>query len=270
MDKTTVLGMILGLLAIGTGLVLKGVSLLALFNPAAFLIIFVGTAAAVFIAFPTQTIKKIPALVKIIFQEDKQSKDKQKIIRQLIDWSIKSRKEGILSLESEIEKIDDPFLASGLQLAIDGQSPDFIRDVMLEKVRAMEERHEEGASIFTQAGTYAPTLGVLGAVIGLIAALGSMEDMDVLGEAISAAFMAALFGIFSGYVLWHPFANKLREKSKKEILVKYIMIEGVASLSVGESPQVLNDKLNSYLSQEEISTLDNENKGEEYVEEKAV
>src|SRR5690625_7843213 len=110
MDKTTVLGMILGLLAIGTGLVLKGVSLLALFNPAAFLIIFVGTASALFIAFSTQTIKKIPALIKIIFQEDKQSKDKQMIISQLIDWSIKSRKEVILTLESEIAKITNPIL----------------------------------------------------------------------------------------------------------------------------------------------------------------
>src|SRR5699024_2932956 len=110
------------------------------------------------------------------------------------------------------------------------------------------ERHQEGAAVFSQAGTYAPTLGVLGAVIGLIAALGDMSDIEALGYAISAAFIATLFGIFTGYVLWHPFANKLKEKSKQEILRKQIMIEGILSLTTGDSPQVIKDKLSSYLS----------------------
>src|SRR5699024_8943246 len=115
-------------------------------------------------------------------------------------------------------------------------------DVMLEKVDAMEDRHRIGASVFSQAGTYAPTLGVLGAVIGLIASLANLEDMEVLGSAISAAFIATLFGIFTGYVLWHPFANKLQEKSKKEIHVKLVIVEGILSITAGESPQILKDK----------------------------
>lgn len=256
MDRTTIIGIISGCLAVGVGLILKDVSLLSLFNPAAIVIIFVGTAASVLIAFPTSTIQKIPQLFVILFKDDQDNN--VELINTFTYWAEMTRKEGLLWLEEEIDKTSDPFLSSALQLVIDGQSNDLIRDVLIEKIRAMEERHREGASVFTQAGTYAPTLGVLGAVVGLIAALGSMEEMDVLGEAISAAFMATLFGIFSGYVLWHPFANKLKEKSKKEIHSKYIIIEGVLSLAAGESPQMIKDKLSSYLSSTEIHLLNEE------------
>jgi len=122
----------------------------------------------------------------------------------------------------------------------------------------MEKRHEECAQVFSQAGTYAPTLGVLGAVVGLIAALGNLSNMEVLGAAISAAFIATLLGIFTGYVLWHPFANKLREKSKQEVKIKLIMVEGILSITVGESPTVIKDKLSSYLSSRELAKIERE------------
>lgn len=265
MDRTTVIGITLGVLVVGVALYMKGVHLGALLNPAALLIIFVGTAASVLIAFPASTIKTIPKLMKVIFQETNRQ-SKVGIIEQFTVWSRLTRQEGILVLENEIEKTSDPFLKSGLRLVIDGQSPDFIRDVLLEKIGAMEERHDTGVAIFTQAGTYAPTLGVLGAVVGLIAALGNIEDMAVLGAAISAAFMATLFGIFTGYVLWHPFASKLRKKSTEEVQEKRMIIEGLLSLTNGESPQVLQDKLSSYLSTEELANLEEE---PEYVQEEA-
>lgn len=254
MDKSTIIGVISGVLAVGIGMVVKGVGVSALVNPAALLIIFVGTAAAVCIAFPMSTLKKTPDLFKIIFKDD-QKHDIKDLIEMFTDWADLTRKEGILALEQKVSEIDDPFLLSGVQFVIDGQTPEFIRDVMLEKINAMEDRHEEGAAIFSQAGTYAPTLGVLGAVIGLIAALGNMEDMDVLGAAISAAFVATLLGIFSGYVLWHPFANKLKEKSKKEIQTKEIMIEGILSVAIGESSMVVRDKLGSYLSSKDFKII---------------
>ena len=254
MDKTTIIGIILGFVAVGVGMVLKGVGVTALFNPAALLIIFAGTIAAVLIAFPMSAIKNVPDLLKVIFIE-KQGNDIPTLIEMFSEWADLTRKEGILSLEQKVSEIDDPFLLSGVQFVIDGQNPEFIRDVMIEKVEAMEVRHEEGAAIFSQAGTYAPTLGVLGAVVGLIAALGNMEDMAVLGEAISAAFIATLLGIFTGYVLWHPFANKLKEKSKKEVQIKEIMIEGILSITIGESSIVLRDKLSSYLSSKELASI---------------
>src|SRR5699024_1179558 len=143
------------------------------------------------------------------------------------------------------------------------QAEDGIRDRNVTGVQTcalpiLEVRHAEGAAVFSQAGTYAPTVGVLGAVVGLIASLANLEDMEVLGNAISAAFIATLLGLFTGYVLWHPFANKLREKSKHEVQSKHIMIEGVLSLTIGESPQIIYDKLISYLSAEEISKLEEE------------
>lgn len=261
MDKTSIIGLILGLIAVGVGMVLKGVGLEALINPAAILIILLGTAAAVTIAFPGSTLKKIPALFKIIFTEPKQANTKE-IIEMFSEWADQTRKEGILSLEQQINEVDDPFLSSGLQLAIDGQSPDFIKDIMLEKVEAMEQRHEEGAAIFTQAGTYAPTLGVLGAVIGLIAALGDMSDIDALGAAISAAFIATLLGIFTGYVLWHPFANKLREKSKREVLQKEIIVEGILSITTGDSRLIVQEKLGSLLTSKDVASLKEGNSDE--------
>ncbi|MBM7573525.1 flagellar motor stator protein MotA [Aquibacillus albus] len=251
MDKTTVIGIIVGVLAIGVGMVLKGVNVLALVNPAALIIIFLGTLAAVFISFPMNTIKNIPQLIKIIFKESNES-DLKTIITMFTNLSDVVRKEGVLALETHMSEFTDTFLKSGIGLIVDGQKPEFIRDVLLEKIDAMEQRHQKGIRLFTQAGTFAPTLGVLGAVVGLIAALGHMEDVALLGKAISAAFIATLFGIFSGYVLWHPFANKLREKSKDEVQVKLVMIEGILSVANGESPLVIKDKLGSYLSTKEF------------------
>lgn len=261
MDKTSVIGVILGVIAVGVGMILKGISFEALLNPAAFLIIIFGTIAAVLIAFPTRVIKNIPSLFKILFL-DQQKYDEKDLILTFTNWAEVTRREGILSLEKEIDQIEDPFLQSGIQMATDGQTPDFIEAVLMGKIVAMERRHEEGAAVFTQAGTYAPTLGVLGAVVGLIAALGSMDNMDVLGAAISAAFIATLFGIFTGYVLWHPFANKLREKSKREVLMKEMMVEGILAITAGESSAVIKDKLSSFLSAKEIIAL------EQYLESK--
>lgn len=246
MDKTSLIGLILGFVAVGVGMVLKGVDLHALANPAAILIILAGTAATVIIAFPTSEIKRVPKLFGVIFKEKKQL-DPIDLIKMISEWAQLARKEGLLALEAKTSEIDDPFLKNGLSLAVDGQSADYIRDVLSEEIEAMEERHSAGALIFTQAGTYAPTLGVLGAVVGLIAALKDMSDTDALGHAISAAFVATLLGIFTGYVLWHPFANKLKRKSKQEVKLKSMMIEGVLSVLEGEAPRVIEQKLASYL-----------------------
>jgi chemotaxis protein MotA len=246
MDKTSVIGVIMGLIAVGAGMFFKGVSPVALFNPAAILIILLGTAAAVTIAFPTHEIKKVPKLFGMLFKEQS-VQDPKEIIQYFSEIADIARKEGLLALESKSQEVDDQFLKDGLSLAVDGQSADYIRDVLHEEIDAMEERHSAGASIFSQAGTYAPTLGVLGAVIGLIAALGNMENTEEMGHAIAAAFIATLLGIFTGYVLWHPFANKLKRKSKREVQLKMMMVEGILSIIEGESPRVIEQKLASYL-----------------------
>lgn len=246
MDKSSLIGIFLGFFAVGFGMILKGTSLTALINPAAFLIIIVGTAATLFIGFPMAELKKIPKLVKLLFQ-GQQTSSIPEIIDLFVTLAGIARREGLLALETHAQEIKDPYLKTGLMLIIDGREPDFVRDVLSEEVEAMEERHQGGALIFSQAGTYAPTLGVLGAVVGLIAALGNLNDMDTLGYSIAAAFIATLLGIFTGYVLWHPFANKLKRLSKREALLKRIMIEGILSLQAGESSSAIEDKLKVYL-----------------------
>lgn len=250
MDISSVVGVIIAFIALLVGMFLKGVTPEVLINPAAILIIIFGTIAAVTIAFPMKELKRIPKLFKILFSETKLASDIY-LIKMFSQWADLARREGLLALESKAAEIEDPFLKNGLTLAIDGQNADYIRDVLTEEVEALEDRHASGAGIFSQAGTYAPTLGVLGAVVGLIAALKDMSDIDKLGHAISAAFVATLLGIFTGYVLWHPFANKLKRKSAVEVKQKLMMIEGILSVLEGEAPRVIEQKLASYLTMEE-------------------
>lgn len=258
MDKTSLIGVVLGFIAVGAGMILKGVDITALINPASILVILVGTAASVIIAFPSSEIKRVPKLFGIVFKEQKMPKPKDLIIL-FSDMAQLARREGLLALEAKMDEIDDPFLKQGLILAVDGQSADYIRNVLSDEIDAMEERHSAGAAIFSQAGTYAPTLGVLGAVIGLIAALANMDNTDELGNAISAAFVATLLGIFTGYVLWHPFANKLRRKTHEEVRLKEMMVEGVLSILEGEAPRIIEQKLASYLPASERKDLFEDN-----------
>ena len=250
MDIASLVGVLLGLIAVFVGMALKGASLSVLVNPAAFLIIIVGTIAAVVTAFPMSELKRIPALFKILFTEQKLTKPEE-LIKTFSEWAVIARKEGLLALETIADQVDNQFLKNGLNLAVEGQSADYIRDILSEEIEAMEERHLGGAAIFSQAGTYAPTLGVLGAVVGLIAALGDLSDVDKLGHAISAAFVATLLGIYTGYVLWHPFANKLKRKSQQEVRIKEMMIEGILSIIEGEAPRTIEQKLTSYLPAED-------------------
>ncbi|MEI7025803.1 flagellar motor stator protein MotA [Paenibacillus sp. y28] len=250
MEKSTVIGLVLGILAVCVGMVLKGASMSALVNPAAILIIIVGTIAAVMIAVPMSDLKKVPKLFKILFSEQKLIPKKQ-LIQMFIDWVSITRREGLLALESKVEEIEDPFLKNGMRMIIDGNDQEFIHDVLMEDINAMEERHRAGATIFSQAGAYAPTLGVLGAVIGLIAALSNLNQVDQLGHLISAAFVATLLGIFTGYVLWHPFANKLKMLSKREAEIKFMMVEGLLSIQSGISAIAIEQKLSVFLSPSE-------------------
>lgn len=254
MEKSTVIGLIMGVLAVCVGLVLKGASLSALVNPAAFMIIIVGTAACLFNGFPLKQLKTFPKLVKILFKQPKLMPHAE-VLRLFVEMSQLARREGLLALEPRLEEVKDPFLKSGLTMVIDGMDPDLVVDVLGLDIQQMEERHRSGALIFSQAGMYAPTLGVLGAVIGLVAALGNLDDIEKLGHSIAAAFIATLLGIFTGYVIWHPFANKLKQLSKEEADLKRMMLEGVLSLQAGDNPATLEAKLRVFVSQTEREKL---------------
>lgn len=254
MENSTLFGLIVGFVAVLGGMVLKGASLSVLVNPAAFMIIIAGTAACLLNAFTLEHIKKFPVLVKTLFKKPELF-PKPELLKMFVELSQTARREGILALESRVGEINDPFLKNGLSMVIDGLDPDFVSDVLDAEIQGMEERHRDGALIFTQAGTYAPTLGVLGAVVGLIGALGNLNDIEKLGHSIAAAFVATLLGIFTGYVLWHPFAIKLKMISKKEVEVKKMMIEGILSLQAGDSPTAIEAKLIVFIPQNERAQL---------------
>jgi chemotaxis protein MotA len=250
LELSTVIGMVLGVVAVLVGMALKGASPMALINPAAFMIIFAGTAACLLNAFPMENLKKFPTLIRMLFKKP-EFMSKVDMLKMFVELSQTARREGILALESRVEEVPDVFLKTGLSMVIDGLDPDFVGDVLEAEIQGMEERHRIGALIFTQAGTYAPTLGVLGAVVGLIAALGNLNDVEKLGVSIAAAFVATLLGIFTGYVVWHPFANKLKMMSKKEVDIRKMMVEGILSLQAGDSPTAIEAKLKVFISQTE-------------------
>lgn len=260
MEKSTLLGLGLGLVALLVGMVLKGAELSSLNNPAAFVIIIIGTCASVCMAFPMNDLKKLGKLFRIVFKQQKLM-PREQVISLFMDWATVTRREGLLALEARVDEIEDPFLRTGMRMIIDGNDQEFVRDVLLEDIAATEERHRAGAQIFSQAGMYAPTLGVMGAVVGLIAALSQLNDIDHLAHAVAAAFVATLLGIFTGYVLWHPISNKLKRLSKQEIELKLMMVEGLLSIQSGVSTIAIQQKLAVFLTPTERNAMAEKEEG---------
>ena len=257
MEKSTLIGIVMGFVSVFVGMVLKGAPITALNNPAAFLIIIGGTFSCLFIGFNMDQLKNFPKLIKRTFQVPPEQ-EKAELLRLFIELSQIARREGILALENKVSEIEDPFFRTGLGMVIDGMDPDFVSDVLDAELQIMQERHAEGRSMFTQAGTYAPTLGVLGAVVGLIAALGNLKDIDKLGHSIAAAFIATMRGNYTGYVLWPPLANKLKILSDSEIGQKRMIIEGILSLQAGDSPTAIEAKLMVFIPQTEREAVKKE------------
>ena len=246
LEISTAIGMAVACFAVVVGMAVKGASPTALLNPAAALIIFMGTIGVIFNAFPMVFIKKMPIYFKLLLKKP-ELMHPDELVSIMVGFAQTARREGLLALENSLSGVSDPFLKGGLTMVIDGMDGTFVRDVLELDIALMEERHRTGALVFAQAGMYAPTLGVLGAVIGLIAALGNMADIDALGHAIAAAFVATIYGIFTGYVMWHPFSNKLKLMSKEEVELKRMMVEGILSLQAGDSPVAIEAKLMVFL-----------------------
>ncbi len=253
MELSTALGMPVAVVAVLVGMAAKGASPVLLLNPAAILIIIVGTAGAVLNAMPMHIVKKTPALIKKVMKKQDLA-SVASLATTFVEFSQVARREGLLALEGRLNEVKDPFMRAGLSMMIDGLDAEFIRDVMEAEVAAMEERHRHCATIFSQGGMYSPTLGVLGAVIGLVAALGNLSDVDQLGHSIAAAFIATMYGIFLGYVVCHPIATKLKVLSQEEATIKRIIIEGILSLQAGDSPIAVEAKINAFLPQSERKT----------------
>jgi len=245
MDLTTVIGLVIGLVALLGGFVLEDGHLSALLSPTAALIVFGGTFAVVIVATPLEQLKQIPKTLKIAFTG--KSQDPQDVIEELYELSTIARREGILALEEKVERQEDEFFRNGLRLVVDGVDPELTRSMLETELTFIQERHERGARPFEQAGGYAPTMGIIGTVMGLVHVLGSLADVDKLGPQIATAFIATLYGVASANVVYLPIANKLKSRSEQETLLRELMIEGILSIQAGENPNILKQKLKAFL-----------------------
>ena len=245
-DFTTIGGIVLGFGALIAGILLEGGNLMSYVGLSAAIIIFGGTVGATVVSFPMSTLAMVPRLLAIAFTEKKH--DIPEIIKKLVGFSERARREGILCLESELANTEDDFLKSGLQLVIDGTDPALVRDTLETKISFIAERHHQGAGVIEAAGGYAPTMGIVGTVLGLINVLSNIKNPNELAGAIALAFIATLYGIASANLIWLPLANKLKAKHEHEQLLKHIMMEGILSLQSGDNPRIVEQKLKAFLS----------------------
>jgi chemotaxis protein MotA len=159
----------------------------------------------------------------------------------------KARREGLLALEDELKKVDDPFLVKGVTLAIDGTDPDEVRDILEAEVHATKAQGKHSAKFFADAGAYAPTIGIVGTVMGLVHVLENLAQPEELGHLIAAAFIATLWGVMSANVIWLPIGNRLKRLTELEAARMELIIEGVAAIQAGSNPRVIAQKLASLL-----------------------
>ncbi|MBP2653111.1 MAG: chemotaxis protein MotA [Firmicutes bacterium] len=245
MDLTTTLGLIIGIGGLLVGVVVEGGHLASMISLPAFIIIFGGTVGATAIGFSVKDLKNVPTLLRIAFFEE--DYDVMQLIALVVKFAEKARKEGLLALEDDLATIDNKFLRKGMQLVIDGTDAELVRSIMETELAFIQERHHKGASIFDAAGGYAPTMGIIGTVMGLVHVLGSLKDADALGPAIATAFLATLYGIGSANVFFLPIAAKLKNRSANQIVVYEVALEGILSVQAGDNPRIVEEKLEAFL-----------------------
>lgn len=245
MDLMTIIGLVLAFGALIGGSILKGAGVSALWGPAAFVIVILGTIAAILVQTPGPVVKHALKMAKWLIKPPVQ--DGHKLIEKIVEWSNVSRKQGLLALEGSVENETDPFLKKGLQLLVDGAEPDTIRTVLEVAVETQEHFDTQGAKFYEGMGIYAPTLGIIGAVLGLIAVMKNLADPSKLGHGIAAAFTATIYGIAAANLFFLPFAAKLKSVINRQTTMRNLVIEGLISIAQGENPRNIEAKLSGYL-----------------------
>lgn len=245
MDLSTVLGIVLGFGAMIIGYVLEGGTVSSLGGESAAIIVFGGTAGAVLTSFPLSDLKQLPKWLKIAFTA--QAFGTVEAYETLVRFAEKARREGLLSLEQELESVTDHFTRQGMQLVIDGTDPEITREILESNIAVLEKRHKVGISVFEAAGGYGPTMGILGTVMGLVMVLGNLSDPEALSHSIAAAFIATLYGVASANLIYFPLATKLKMKDKAEISAMEMVLDGILSIQAGENPSILKEKLKTHL-----------------------
>jgi chemotaxis protein MotA len=243
-DITTFIGILVaGGLVISS--ILMGGSGTWFINYPSLMIVIGGTMGATLLSYPLSQVMGVFRVAKNALVH--RSQTAAEVIMLLVDFAKKARREGILSFESELENLDDPFLVKGLQLAIDGMESNTIAEIMGNEIRALEDRHSLGAEIFTTMGTFSPAVGMLGTIIGLVQMLMQMEDPSQIGEPMAVALLTTFYGTLLANLLFLPIAGKLRTRSKQEILLKELILEGIISIQSGDNHRVVEQKLKAFI-----------------------
>jgi len=215
-------------------------------NYPALMIVVGGTIGATLLNYPLSEIMSVFGIAKNAFLHRSQSANK--LIDIIVNFAKKARKEGILSFESQLKEIEEPFLHKGLQLAIDGMESKAIDDIMTTEMQFVEERHKLGAEIFSTMGAYAPAVGMLGTIIGLIQMLMQMDDPSRIGAPMAVALLTTFYGVIFANLIFLPIAGKLKTRSRQEILLKQMVIEGVMAIQAGDNHRIVEQKLKAFLS----------------------
>ncbi|NNM53744.1 MAG: flagellar motor protein [Spirochaetales bacterium] len=255
MDISTVVGLILGMGGIVTGYIIEGGNPASLLGLSAFIIIFAGVSGALIVSFGIKDFLRIGAILSESFTPANEAN--AELAGQIVDLSDKARKEGLLSLDDMVDDIEDPLFRKGIRMVVDGVDPDEIEKILDTDMTIYEAKKKEDAEVYAQAGGFAPTMGIIGTVTGLVLVLGNLAgDVEHLGHAIAAAFIATLYGISLANIFALPVANKLKGKIKKEKLRMEMILAGVFAIHKGESPMLVKEKMMSYLEEAEQKLLD--------------
>jgi chemotaxis protein MotA len=245
MDPVSIIGTILAFVVLIIGTLLKGSSLEALWNPGAFVIVFVGTLAAVLLQNPGSVLRRALRMVRMIYQPPQHHP--QDLVSRVVGWSEISRRQGLLGLESQIDAESDPFVRKGLQMLVDGGEPEAIRSVLEVELDTREQLDLAAARVFENAGVYSPTMGIIGAVLGLMAVMQHLTEPSKLGHGIAAAFVSTIYGVALANLLMLPMAARLKALIGKQSRMREILVEGLASIAKGDNPRQIESKLQGYL-----------------------
>ena len=253
MDKSTVGGILLAMGGIIAGLLLEGGNLGQILQPTAAMIVLGGTLGAVLIQFPLPVvILSAKDLSKVFFEKNNDAKD---LIEQLIGFANKARKNGIVSLDAETETIKEPFLRKALMLAVDGTEPEQLRKMMEMERDNQSEEEEKVPQVFESAGGFSPTIGIIGAVMGLIQVMQHMDKIEEVGRGIAVAFVATIYGVGAANIFFLPAAGKLKIRVRRDQILREMTLEGIISILEGMNPRMLEMKLMGFLAAQEQEAI---------------
>jgi chemotaxis protein MotA len=245
MDKGSIIGVIVAIAGILAGLTIEGGNIGQILQPTAALIVFGGTMGAVLLQFPLPTVLAAFRRLTHIFAAPRKQNDE--LIKQLIGFANKARRNGVVSLDDDLRSIQDPFLRQALMLAVDGTEPVELRKIMQVSIESASDIEDNLPSVFESAGGFSPTIGILGAVLGLIQVMQHLDNISEVGRGIAVAFVATIYGVAAANLFFLPFAGKMRLQLHEEHQRREMMLEGVISILEGMNPHMLEVKLSGFL-----------------------